>query len=79
MTTEKTVLARWSMDIEPKISSDSFRQRYKLTLAELFTGFARALLDDQNIDLAMNHEVELSIETEHLNQRLVLKLIKMEK
>lgn len=79
MATEKIVLVRYSMDIVPISSSESFRQKSRIALSELFTGFALALLNDEEIDLAINHEVELSIETEHLNQSLVIKLIKMEK
>jgi hypothetical protein len=78
MTTEKTVLARWSMDIVPISSSEEFRQKSRIALAELFTGFARSLLNDRDIDLATNHEIELVIESENLNQRLKIRLIKMD-
>ena len=55
--------------------SSGFESR--IALAELFTGFARALLDDKDIDLVMNHEIELSTETEYLNQKFVLKLLEI--
>lgn len=78
MGTEKTVLLRYSMDIVPISSSESFRHKSRIALSELLTGFALALLRDEDIDLAIDHEIELSVETEHLNQRLTLRLIKMD-
>lgn len=78
MTTEENVLVRWSMDITEIGSGISFRQKSRIALAELFTGFARSLLDAKDIDLVTNHEIELSIASEHLNQKLVLRLIKMD-
>lgn len=79
MATKKTVLARYAVVSSPVSSSKDFRHKSRIALADLFLGFAHAILDNKDIDLAMTHTIELSSETEHMDQRLVLKLIRIEK
>lgn len=78
MTTETTVLVRHSVYLEPKRSGEDSRVAARLALSQLFTVFARDLLEDREIDLMFPHEIELSSVTEHWDQKFVLKLIKIE-
>ena len=78
MATEKTVLIRYSVCYDTTMyDNEDFHKRSRHALAELFRGFASAILADQEIDLRADHILELSSETEDFYAKLVLKLLRL--
>lgn len=75
---EKTVLVRYSLSLDTGKTEEDFIKNARVALSGLFSGFAHALMDDEDIDFTADHEIELSSETEHWDQHFVLKLIRID-